>query len=157
MKSAEYASLLDELLKREKALVKQDNNLRRLVFFDLLYDAILEKTNHPVETLLYVNRYLMEKLAGDLKILKTVKGEDYFTINGGQLICAVKVPEIVISGRVFREAVTHELVPFSVKNNVVRSFIDGAGLCGKKKKKNVYNYIITKFVKEKIIKIYNNF
>ena len=113
----EIKDLLSQIFDHEKKLVEKDSSMKQAVLFELMYNKIVEKTESDIEALLYTNIFLTSK-GLDLKLKKS-RDSWYYTINGGQFICAQSVPLIHISGRVSRDKV-NDYVP----SNIAMSFFN---------------------------------
>lgn len=120
-----FNELLSKVIERGRELEKSDSALKDVIYCELAYAEIESRSRSDLEKLLLANIFLRSK-GRDLKLVCAENNSKYYTINGMQYICEIKVPLINIFGRVFRENIS--LKSFCAARNVVYRVLDENGM-----------------------------
>ena len=138
MKVTQYLTELQEI---EKNFTKE-----KVIFNELLYNAVRARVKTDIETLLFINQYILS-INSNLQMT----GHGYYTLNGQQFICAKNTLNIRLSGYLFKNTAPLFVID---EYDVVEKFLFKKGHIDKRTKqptlnkqgKDLYNKIVAEIV-----------
>lgn len=124
-----YDDLALELQTHVNELSKRDSTLDNAVFWELVYSDVSEKVDDDLTKMYLLNRHMVNIGLGGLRVIRNPNKPncegDYYTINGAQFILSIKVPELPVSGLVYKKTVDFDEkngVSFSERTNILDKF-----------------------------------